>query len=149
MSINVESPARVPARSPRRRAIDRAIAKAHEQARADNLPTLLRSHRDADGDWRQTWSVGSRTVAGSVYTIDLCHDANGVQTLCDCAAAESDRICWHRAAVRLAHLGQLAYHDAATGRTLYPLTPKEAADLLDCFAPDPADELDWSAFAAG
>ena len=131
------------------RAIDRATAKAYEQARADNLPTLLRSRRTPDGDWRQVWSVGSRTVAGSVYTIDLAHDAAGIETLCDCAAAESDRICWHRASVRLAHLGQLAYHDGATGRTLRPLTPDDAADLLAHFSPDPADEPDWTALAAG
>ena len=136
-------------RDSRQRAIDRATAKAFEQARADNLPTLLRSRRTPDGGWQQVWSVGSRTVAGSVYTIDLAHDGAGIETLCDCAAFEAERICWHRAACRLAHLGELAYHDAATGRTLHPLTPDQEADLFAAFDPDPADAADWTALAAG
>ena len=87
MVPNASAPTRVPARSRRQISIDRATAKAHEQGRADNFPTLLRSSRTADGDWRQVWSVGSRTVAGSVYTVDLAHDGAGIETLCDCAAA--------------------------------------------------------------
>ena len=131
MAQDTITPARVPAWSRRQISIDRATAKAHEQSRVDNLPTLLRSRRDADGGCRPT-----RLAAG-------------IETLCDCAAAESDRICWHRAACRLAHLGELAYHDAATGRTLAPLTPDEEADLLPAFDPDPADAPDWTALAAG
>ena len=100
-------------RTPRQRqaALDKAISKAHEQARIGNLPTLLRQH-DTDHDTRQVWSIGSRTVAGVVYTIDLIADAEGITTLChDCEAAHAGRLCWHRASARLAALGELDYHD--------------------------------------
>ena len=122
--------------------IDRAIAKAWEQARAGNLPTLLRQH-DTGHDTKQVWSVGSRTAGGTVYTIDLAADADGISTLCDCAGSEADRICWHRAATRLAALGELDYHDA---RRRVPVFSK--ADIFG--RPDPwAPALDEaSAYAA-
>ena len=55
---------------------ERAQAKAHEQARAGNLPTLLRQRFTGDA-LVELWSVGSRTQGGTVYLIDLCHDAAG------------------------------------------------------------------------
>ncbi len=103
-----------PSRTPeqRQRAMDRAISKALEQSRAGNVPTLLRSFTSPDGlETRQCWTVSSRTVAGAVYNVDLTADADGVTTLCTCAAAESDRLCWHRAAVKLAASGQIEYHE--------------------------------------
>ncbi len=128
-------------RSRKQAAIDRAMAKAHEQARAGNLPLLLRQF-DTDHDTRQVWSVGSRVTAGACYTIDLTADADGIRTLCDCQAGATEKICWHRAAVRLAALGELQYHT-----TKQPTVPITLADLHGHAgaAPDPWDA---EAFAA-
>ena len=90
--------------------IDRAVAKAHEQARAGNLPTLLKSYTTDPLETWQVWSVGSRTVAGTVYLIDLKADADGLSTLCSCQAGDANRICWHRAAARMAALGEIDHH---------------------------------------
>jgi len=94
----------------------RAQAKAHEQARVGNVPTLIRQRFTGDA-LVELWSVGSRTQGGTVYLIDLCHDAAGVETLCDCPAADG---CWHRAACRLAHADRIPSHNAQGWR----MTPK-------------------------
>jgi hypothetical protein len=85
--------------------IERAMSKAFEQARADNLPTLLgvRAWSNGVSQWR--WSVASRTVAGVVYLITLCDDHGLLTSTCDCPAVD---VCWHRAAARLAYAGRLA-----------------------------------------
>ena len=120
-------------RTRKQAAIDRATSKAHEQARAGNLPTLLRTF-GTDFDTRQTWNVNSRVTAGQTYLIDLVADCDGIRTLCTCDAAHADRICWHRAAVRLAALGELAHH-----------TTRQPTVAVD---PWPADTDDAEAFAA-
>ena len=51
--------------------IARAVSKAYEQARDGNLPTLLKTYTTDPLETWQVWSVGSRTVAGTVYLIDL------------------------------------------------------------------------------
>ena len=118
MDTTASPPTRTPEQ--RQRAIDRAMSKALEQARAGNLPTLLRIFTSPDGlETRQFWTVSSRTVAGSVYNVDLTADSGGIKTLCTCAAAEADRLCWHRAAVRLAASQAIEYHD---GRQAVPET---------------------------
>ena len=79
--------------------IDRAVAKAIEQSQAGNRPTLL-GQWESGLETRQKWAVGSRTQAGVVYLVELAAGADGLETHCTCAAAEADRICWHRAIVR-------------------------------------------------
>jgi erythromycin esterase-like protein len=91
--------------------IARATAKAHEQARAGNLPTLLRSRFDGEAI-TELWSIGSRTTGGAVYIVDLRHDADGVTTYCECEAQHAGRVCWHRAAARLAHADAIRSHRA-------------------------------------
>jgi hypothetical protein len=91
--------------------IDRANAKAHEQARAGNLPTALAARAWSNGITRWRYSVGSRTAGGSVYLVDLTDDHGTIWTACDCPAIG---VCWHRAATRLAHTGQLASYRTAT-----------------------------------
>ena len=90
--------------------IERATHRALEQAREGNHPVLL---REQVRSWatQQTWSIGSRTAGGSVYVIDATTDCNGTQTHCTCAAADSDRICWHRAAIRLAIFNDIPWTD--------------------------------------
>ena len=128
------------ARRRKQAAIDRATAKAHEQARSGNLPMLLRQ-ADEGHQSRQVWSIGSRMTAGTCYTIDLTADCDGLRTLCDCPAGTTDKICWHRAAVRLAALGELQYHT-----TKQPTVSITLADLHGTAGlPDPWDA---EAFAA-
>jgi hypothetical protein len=117
-------------------AIDRAVAKAHEQARAGNRPALLRHRVDADGVARQTWAVSSRSTAGTVYLVALVADGDGIHTRCDCPAGSADRLCWHRAAARLALYGEIAAHDDR---------PRAGGVAAAPVAPDPADA---DAFAA-
>lgn len=94
-------------RSRQQAAIDRAVARAHEQAAIGNRPRLLRQFHDPE-QTRQVWAIGSRTTGGTVYTVDLIADADGISTHChECAAASAGRLCWHRAACRLAVLGEL------------------------------------------
>lgn len=123
MSTNVLTAPAVPQpqRTREESARERAQAKAFEQARAGNLPTLLRQQFTGDAI-RELWSVGSRTQGGTVYLIDLCHDAAGVETLCDCPA---EAVCWHRAAVRLAHADALPFHNTQ-GWRMTPKTPAPA-----------------------
>lgn len=90
--------------------IDRAVAKAIEQSQAGNRPTLL-GQWESGLETRQKWAVGSRTQAGVVYLVELAAGADGLETHCTCAAAEADRICWHRAIVRGSALGELAFID--------------------------------------
>lgn len=87
--------------------IDRANAKALEQARAGNVPTALSARAWSNG--RTTWRYGvaSRTSGGSVWLVDLTDDHGVVTTTCDCPATG---VCWHRAATRLAYMGQLTLH---------------------------------------
>jgi hypothetical protein len=86
----------------RRTALDRATAKAHEQARAGNLPTVIVARAWSNGITTWRYALGSRTAGGTVYLIDLT-DSNGrLTTHCDCPAMTT---CWHRVAVRLAHTG--------------------------------------------
>jgi hypothetical protein len=84
--------------------IDRAYAKAHEQARAGNLPAVLHARAWSNGITRWRYSVASRITAGTVYLVDLTDDHGQLFTACDCPSVGP---CWHRAAVRLAHTGQL------------------------------------------
>jgi hypothetical protein len=92
----------------RQASIDRATAKSVEQAAAGNLPILLRSYVNHDGEARSTWSVTSRTTGGTHYLVDALVDGNGVQTLCECPATG---ICWHRAHTRAAILAEIDFHD--------------------------------------
>lgn len=66
------------------------------------------------------WSIGSRVTAGTVYTVDLIADESGVRTLCDCQAGATERVCWHRAAVRMAALDDLPAHDCRAPRDPWP-----------------------------
>src|SRR5215210_5004575 len=92
----------------RQAAIDRATAKSVEQVATGNLPILLRSYTNEDGEARSTWSVMSRTRGGSTYLVDATVDGNGITTLCDCPA---ENICWHRAHIRGAILGDVEVRD--------------------------------------
>ena len=76
----------------------RAMDKAHDQARAGNLPTLTETSFDGTAI-RETWNVHSRT-GQNVYAVSLTHSRAGIATECSCPAAGA---CWHRAAARLAH----------------------------------------------
>ena len=122
-------------------AILRATAKVHEQAEARNLPRLLRQF-DTDHDTRQVWSIGSRTTGGRIYTVDLCADASGITTLCDC---EATGICWHRQAARMAVFGELTYHDCRPTRGVVLVDEHGNGTAPD---PWPADLDDAQAFAA-
>jgi len=115
--VSTPAPVAAQPRTREQAARERAQAKAFEQARAGNLPTLLRQQFTGDA-LRELWSVGSRTQGGTVYLIDLCHDAAGVETLCDCPA---EAVCWHRAACRLAHADALPFHNTQGWR----MTPKQ------------------------
>jgi hypothetical protein len=133
---NVSQPPRTRTPEQTQTAIIRATAKVWEQAEARNLPRLLRQF-DTDHDTRQVWTIGSRTTGGTVYTVDLMADANGIATMCDCEAVG---ICWHRQAARMAVFGQVTYHDCrpTAGRVLTDLHGHGTA-------PDPWDA---EAFAA-
>lgn len=96
-------------------AADRALAKVIEQATANNLPVLLSDQGD-DHEQRQRWAIGSRTTGGTIYLIDLTASANGIATACSCTGS-GERRCWHRLAVRMAALYELAYRD---GRAVPP-----------------------------
>lgn len=102
-----------------RTSINRALDKAHDQARAGNVPTLTAAELLRDSI-HETWRVLSRTTDGVAYTVDLLHTRDGIETLCDCLAATAGRCCWHRGAARLAH------EDAITSRntTGYRIRPK-------------------------
>lgn len=104
-------------RTPIQTSIDRATARALEQARLGNLPTLISSDADAAQTW-QVWSVSSRTTDGSIYVVDLYADIDGLRTICSCEAGKASRICWHRAASRLACLGDIPHFEAAEAATL-------------------------------
>lgn len=106
----------------RQNRIHRAVSKALEQVASGNLPTLL-SQVDSGLETRQRWSVISRTTPGVVYLIDLQAGCDGIETSCTCAAAEADRICYHRAMVRGAALGELPYIDGR--RPLTVISPAE------------------------
>lgn len=113
--------------------IDRALAKAHEQARAGNLPSLLRQHNALDNlSTTQVWTVGSRTTGGVIYRVVVTADGDGISSLCECEAAHSGRICWHRAACRMAALGELP----------------QAAPVAATPVADPSDPADWLNYAA-
>ncbi len=121
------------ARAKRQAAIGRAMHKAREQAQAGNIPVLVRDFTSPDGlEQRQYWTVGSRTTGGVVYNVDLCASADGLTTLCHCDGANAGRLCWHRASVRLAALGELEHHTSrrATVATADPWT----VDDVEAFA---------------
>jgi hypothetical protein len=80
----------------------RSLDKAHDQAHAGNLPTLISTELLADAI-HEVWRVTSRTDGTTTYTVDLLHTRDGIETLCDCPAATAGRCCWHRGAARLAH----------------------------------------------
>ena len=71
-----------------------------EQSDAGNTPVLLRQH-DRTYETAQVWSIGSRTTGGAVYIVETSATAAGIETRCSCKAGEEDRLCWHRASVRL------------------------------------------------
>ena len=152
--VNVPQTTRTRTPAAIRAVIDRALAKAREQARANNVPALLSSEVAADAT-RQRWAVSSRTVAGTVYLVDLTADADGVSTLCQCEAQHAGRLCWHRAAARLAMFREIGHHDARGWRHG---GPEDLADLMgwwsrqeppaDRFAePDVFDPADWTEVA--
>jgi hypothetical protein len=87
--------------------IDRAYAKAHEQARVGNVPTAITARAWSNGVTRWRYSVASRTTGGDVWLVDLTDTHGALTTACDCPAIG---VCWHRAAARLAHTGQLVPH---------------------------------------
>lgn len=97
----------------RRASIDRATAKAQEQGRAGNVPTVVTVRAWSNGTTRWRYSLSSRTAGGAVYLIDLTDNHGQLTTHCDCPAIG---ICWHRVAVRLAHRGDLTAHRPATVR---------------------------------
>lgn len=92
----------------RNRALDRAQAQAH----LGNLPTLIATRFDGTAI-HETWRVMSRTYAGVAYTVELSHDRTGIETLCQCPAAERGLICWHRGLARLAHTDAIACRNEA------------------------------------
>ena len=99
-----------PASTSKDRRIERAVHRALEQAAVGNVPVLLRQH-DRTYETAQVWSIGSRTTGGSVYVVETSASAQGVETRCTCAAGQEDRICWHRASVRLAIFGDIDHTD--------------------------------------
>ncbi len=112
MVTNVAQPTTSRTPEQRQAAIDRATAKALEQARAKNIPTLLRKHTSRDGlQTTAVWNVSSRITAGTIYLVDMTADCDGIRTLCSCDGASAGRICWHRSAVRLAVHGDIPHHD--------------------------------------
>jgi hypothetical protein len=94
--------------------IDRAMARAHEQARVGNVPTAITARAWSNGITRWRYSVASRTTGGDVWLVDLTDTHGTLVTACDCPAVG---VCWHRAAARLAHTGQLVPHRTATVRS--------------------------------
>lgn len=112
-----------------RTSINRSLDKAHDQARAGNVPTLVAAELLPDAI-HETWTVTSRTDGRTIYTVDLLHSRAGIETLCDCPAAVAGRCCWHRGAARLAHQDAIASRNAGVtryrpkpGTTLATLTP--------------------------
>ena len=103
-------------RTPIQTSIDRAIARALEQARLGNLPTLLEAHA-APLITTQVWAVSSRTTDGAVYIVDLSADVDGMLTECTCEAGKVGRPCWHRASARLAALGEIGHWEPAEAAT--------------------------------
>ncbi len=142
MTYAQTTPAVTPEEARRRKqaAIDRAMHKAREQAQAGNIPVLVRDFTSPDGlEQRQYWTIGSRTTGGVVYNVDLTASASGIETLCHCDGANAGRLCWHRAAVRLAALGELECH-----RAKWP-----TVQLPELASPDPWPATDdVAAFAA-
>jgi hypothetical protein len=127
--------------------INRAIARAHTQAQAGNIPALLSSDVTPTAT-RQTWAVTSRSVAGTVYLVDLVADSSGIDTHCECEASHAGRICWHRASARLALFGDIDHHDC---RGWHGAGSHDLADLLSQWtarqAVDPFDAADWTVAA--
>ena len=96
----------------RQQAIDRAVARAIEMAAAGVTPVLNRSETARDGlSTLQRWTVPSRTTVGTLYSITLLADSDGLTTECSCQAGESGKPCWHRALARLAALHEAPYRD--------------------------------------
>lgn len=91
MALQVRTPEQMQA------LFDRSLAKSDEQARAGNLPRLLR-HTPAG---EPVYSVASRTTGGAVYLLVV--EAGGAVT-CDCQAAG---YCWHRHHVERAIAGEI------------------------------------------
>jgi hypothetical protein len=94
----------------RERAIERATRRALEQAQAGNTPVLLRQ-AERWGATQQTWSIGSRTTGGAVYLVEATAGSDGIETRCTCAAADAERLCWHRASIRLSIYGDITWTD--------------------------------------
>ena len=112
-------------------AIDRAVARAIEQSEAGIRPVLRKSEPSGDGlHTLQRWIVPSRTTDGTLYTVTLIADADGLKTECTCQAGEAGKPCWHRALARRAALHQSPFTD---GRRSAP-----AISLADLHGqPDP------------
>ena len=83
--VNATTTTPAPAMSRHERFILRATAKSDEQARAGNLPRLVRADVE-----RRVWAVGSRTEGGTYWL--LAEQADG-QVFCDCPALGP---CWHQ-----------------------------------------------------
>ena len=137
MNTNASSTPRTRTPEQLQAAITRATAKVWEQAEARNLPRLLRQF-DTDHDTQQVWAIGSRTTGGRIYTVDLCADASGITTLCDC---EATGICWHRQAARMAVFGELRYHDCRPTRGVVLVGPDGNGVQPDPWPAD-LDEVD-------
>lgn len=76
------------------RMLDRATAKSDEQARAGNLPRVVRR-----GFGEVIWCVASRTEGGVYY---LLRESDEGEITCDCPASV---LCWHRVHVGRALAG--------------------------------------------
>jgi hypothetical protein len=96
----VRSPAQVQA------ALDRALARSAEQSDVGNLPRLIRAYEAEDGQ-RSVWSVGSRTVGGTIYLVDALVHGDDIDLLCECQSAGW---CWHRTHVERAMTGQIPHY---------------------------------------
>jgi hypothetical protein len=85
----------------RLQAIDRAQAKALAHASQGLLPRpVARFYGD---DRRAVYRVPSATGSGP-YTVEIRPHPRGWVTSCDCPATGP---CWHRAATRMVHMGDL------------------------------------------
>jgi hypothetical protein len=108
MALQVRTPEQMQA------LFDRSLAKSDEQARAGNLPRLLRHNAAGDA----VFSVASRTTGGAIYL--LVAEPNGVA--CDCQALG---YCWHVAHVERAIAGEIGMVIVQPR----PLVPASAAAL--------------------
>lgn len=87
-------------------------------------------------DTSRAWLVPSATNAGTVYRVSR----EGSVLVCDCPAAENERLCWHKVLVEVVELAadRQDQHDDGL----------ETADLCGASLPILADPDDDAAYAA-